>query len=188
MVYYVRKINKKKSLEKIQTARSVSAIIADVLNEFRITNGDLSVWKIQDLQEIEIAMLAIAITSDKLDRMDFLIISEDIIKQSGFSVTRGPSGYDLCDYLEDRHYNINNLTVGNINKCVEIYRKAIKGLDLTKINNIIPRKNETELGKIIHNAFIGNQISEDDIKPECLKYIKEKKPKILQTAGVAGGA
>lgn len=61
MVYYVRKINKKKSLEKIQTARSVSAIIADVLNEFRITNGDLSVWKIQDLQEIEIAMLAIAI-------------------------------------------------------------------------------------------------------------------------------
>ena len=43
MVYYVRKINKKKSLEKIQTARSVSAIIADVLNEFRITNGFIGV-------------------------------------------------------------------------------------------------------------------------------------------------
>lgn len=188
MVYYVRKINKKKSLEKIQSAGSVSAIIADVLNEFRITNGDLSVWKIHDLQEIEIAMLAIAITSDKLDRMDFLIISEDIINQSGFSVTKGPSGYDLCNYLEDRHYNINNLTVGNINKCVEIYRKAIEGLDLLKINNLIPRKTETDLGKIIQKALTAKQISEDDIKPECLKYIKDKKSQILQIAGVAGGA
>lgn len=180
MTYYVRKINKKKSLEKIQNANSISNILADVLNEFRVTDGDLSVWEINDKTELNIAILSIAITSEKLDRMDFMLIPKEIIMQCGFNVEVGPSGQNLCASLEQRHYNIKNLTVGNINKCVEIYKKTIEGLDLDSINDVIPRRTEKEIGKIIKEALNKNEIEEDDINPQCLKYIKDKNPQILQ--------
>lgn len=185
MAYYVRKLNKKNSLEKIQQAHSIPDVVADVLNEFRISSGELSVWKISDITDINTAILSIAITSEKLDRTDFLLIDEDIVSQCGFAVVQGPSGQQLCDDLENNHYNITNLTVGNIDKCVEIYSKVIDGLDLSKVNKLIPRKTEAEIGQLIHDALSSNKISEDDINPNCLKYINEKNPKILQITSVS---
>ena len=70
MSYFVRKI-KKSNLPKIKTASTISQVLADVLDEYRVSNGDLSVWEIPTNSQADIdkAALALAITNEKLSNM-----------------------------------------------------------------------------------------------------------------------
>ena len=65
MPFLVRKINKRGTFESLQT-ESTEDICADLpTNEFRTKDGKLSTWKIDSLDDLDNAVLAIASTSSK---------------------------------------------------------------------------------------------------------------------------
>lgn len=178
MSYFVRKI-KKSNLPKIKTASTISQVLADVLDEYRVSNGDLSVWEIptNSQADIEKAALALAITNEKLSKMDLLIIDTQIVTGSGFTINSKGSGHNLPSNLESMHKNIGNLTVGNIDKCVELYAKTIKTVDLTKTNNsVCPRYPDKKILEIIKNALDNKIIEKENINYLCQKNIFEKDP------------
>lgn len=178
MSYFVRKI-KKSNLPKIKDAETISQVLADVLDEYRVSNGDLSVWEIPTNSEsdIEKAALALAITNEKLSKMDLLIIDSQVITDSGLTINNKGSGHNLPSSLEKMHKNIENLTVGTIDKCVELYARTIESVDLTKPNNsVYPRYPEKKILEIIKKALDNTIIKKENINYLCQKNIVEKDP------------
>ena len=84
MPFLVRKLAKREQLSQLNIPKSIEDIYADVpTNEFKTKDGTLSTWHIKSLDDIEDAVLAISLTSSKIDKMDFIIISTDILDQNG---------------------------------------------------------------------------------------------------------
>ena len=79
MPYLVRKINKRKNMDLLNEISDFNTLSADLpTGEFRTTNGTLSTWIIDSLEDINNAVLAIAVTSSKLSKMDFIVIDTKI--------------------------------------------------------------------------------------------------------------
>ena len=76
MAYLVRKINKKKNIDALRGNLNVDELTADMpTGELRTTNGTLSTWIVESLGELNEAILAIAVTSSKVSKIQkYLII------------------------------------------------------------------------------------------------------------------
>lgn len=69
MSFLVRKLNKRDQLYQLIEKESIEDIYADVpSNEFRTTKGTLSTWIIDTLDNLENAVLAIAVSSTKISK------------------------------------------------------------------------------------------------------------------------
>ena len=94
MAYLVRKINKKKNIDALRGDLKIDELTADMpTGELRTTNGTLSTWIVESLSELNEAVLAIAVTSSKVSKMDFLIIDTEILNNHNleFKQTYAPS-------------------------------------------------------------------------------------------------
>ena len=67
MSFLVRKLNKRDQLNTLVDYEDIGNIYADVpTNEFRTTKGTLSTWIIDTLEDLDDAVLAIAVSSSKI--------------------------------------------------------------------------------------------------------------------------
>ena len=74
MAFLVRKLGKMDELFSLSDELDIAVIHADIpTTEFRTKNGTLSTWHINSLDDIENAVLAIAITSSDIAKMDFMM-------------------------------------------------------------------------------------------------------------------
>ena len=82
MAFLVRKLNKMDRLSVLAETPDVNKLYADIpTTEFRTTEGSLSTWIIESLDKINEAVLAIAITSSKISKMDFIIIDTELLSK-----------------------------------------------------------------------------------------------------------
>ena len=83
MAFLVRKLGKMDEIFSLLDKTDVQKVYADIPTmEFRSKNGTLSTWYINSLDEIGNAVLAIAVTSSDITKMDFIIINTDILNDS----------------------------------------------------------------------------------------------------------
>ena len=86
MPFLVRKILKDESIEHIENITNTDYLhqSADVpTTEFRTKHSALSTYMINDLNELDRAVLAIATTSSKLSSMEFIILDTEILNTIG---------------------------------------------------------------------------------------------------------
>ena len=50
-------------------------------SEFRSKNGTLSTWRIEFIEKLDEAILAIVVTSSKIERMDFIVINTEYLDE-----------------------------------------------------------------------------------------------------------
>ena len=82
MAFLVRKLNKMDRLSVLAETPDVNKLYADIpTTEFRTTEGSLSTWIIESLDKINEAVLAIAITSSKISKMDCIIIDTELLSK-----------------------------------------------------------------------------------------------------------
>ncbi len=130
MPFLVRKILKDESIEHIENITNTDYLhqSADVpTTEFRTKHSALSTYMINDLNELDRAVLAIATTSSKLSSMEFIILDTEILNTIGLKYEQTYPGMEIpYEEMQDFHYDIVNVNIENLSKCLEAYKKTME--------------------------------------------------------------
>ena len=128
MAYLVRKLNKRDNIISIGKATNIQAMVADaVTGEFRTKNGCLSTWRIERLDALNDAILAIVVTSSKIERMDFIVIDTMFLDQQHFEYAQTYAGQDIAvPDLQNTHYDISEITIARLADCAKLYQRVYR--------------------------------------------------------------
>ena len=128
MAYLVRKLNKRENVDVIGNTEDIENMFADAaIAEFRSKNGTLSTWKIDSVDKLDEAVLAIVVTSSKIERMDFIVIDTDYLDEQHLEYSQTYAGQKIAvPDLQDTHYDIINVTIPRLINCTCVYRRVFK--------------------------------------------------------------
>jgi hypothetical protein len=140
MVYLVRKI----APAKWSSARSLEVLSADALTaDLRTTDNTLSLWEISGEDELNDAVLALAISkkAKKFEKMDLVLIPKDTILAKQLSIRESP-GDTFAEKLSDTHREVVDLKYPSLGVFAQIIidlfsEKAPITITKTKVENIV---------------------------------------------------
>ena len=123
----VRKILKDESIEHIENIED---------NDFLHQSADVPTTEFRtkhSLNELDKAVLAIATTSSKISSMEFIILDAEILKAIGLKYENTYPGMEIpYEEMQEFHYDIVDVTIENLAKCLEAYNAEGKIKDLIK--------------------------------------------------------
>jgi len=163
MSYFVRKISHSRYY-KIVRSENIHDVEADVVsNDLRTTKNCLSTWKINDPNEVDNAILAIASTSDHIEKMAFLLLDESHLIDNELEIEdERDEGCPVAD-MASAHANIANLS----------YRKI--GTVLGVVKNIpdaeIITRTKPQIFSLINDAKNCGRLDVLKLKEDVMKYI-----------------
>ncbi len=111
MPILVRRINRAK-WEQIIDEDDASDSSADAItNCLKTTNNDLSVWKIENIAQLDDAILALITGGQqtKLSTLHYVLINEDVLLANGLDIAE-TEGDTRIESLKNTHRDITNLT------------------------------------------------------------------------------
>lgn len=128
MAFLVRKLGKMSELFSLCEKTDIKEIYADIpTTEFRTKNGTLSTWYINSLDDIENAILAIAVTSSDIVKMDFIIINTNILSENSLEYKQTYAGQDIAiPDLQNTHYDIMDITIEKLVNCTRVYQTIVE--------------------------------------------------------------
>lgn len=128
MAFLVRKLVKRDELDSLCDESDIQKVCADIpTKEFRTTNGALSTWRINSLEKIGDAVLAIAVTSSEITKMDFIVIDTDLLAENALEYKQTYAGQDIAiPDLQDAHYDIIGITVEKLANCTKVYQRIVE--------------------------------------------------------------
>lgn len=128
MAFLVRKLGKRDELFSLYDKTDISAIYADIpTTEFRTKNGALSTWYIDSLSDIGNAVLATAITSSDIAKMDFIVINTDTLSENDLEYKQTYAGQDIAiPDLQNTHYDILDITIEKLVNCTKVYQSVVE--------------------------------------------------------------
>lgn len=170
MSFLVRKLNKRDQLNTLVDFEDIGNIYADVpTNEFRTTNGTLSTWIIDTLEDLDNAVLAIAVSSSKISKMDFIIIDTDLLDKNGLEYKQTYAGMDIpIPDLQDTHYDIINISLNKLIDCTNVYKTILLG-ENAETEKFIIRFTESEIKEKLKKLIAQDRID----KNKASKSIRE---------------
>ena len=165
MGYYVRKISRSKWPDK---PCDIKLLKSDAIADIRTQGNDLSVWKIDDLSQLDHAALALACSSktEKIESITLVWIDEDEIIRYGIDVDATQPGDTIIPDLAVGHRNFSNLTYGKLGDISNLIMKEI-GTDCCK------RYTRSTLRDFFKSAFDDHKIDEAKCMPKLLEDIKK---------------
>ena len=174
MAYLVRKLLKRESLDLIKNTTDIKDVIADfATTEFRTKNGKLSTWCIEKVQDIDDAVLAIAVTSSKIERMDFIIIDTSYIEQQNLKFKQSYAGIDIAvSELQDTHYDIEELTLPKLISCTSVYKRVLEADDDSE--TYIIRYLESKIKDLLEKAISDGRLDEGKLNKNIKKFLNNK--------------
>lgn len=128
MAFLVRKLGKMDEIFSLLEETNIQKVYADIpTTEFRSKNGTLSTWFINSLDDIDNAVLAIAVTSSDITKMDFIVIDTDILEENSLEYKQTYAGQDIAiPDLQDTHYDIVGVTVEKLVACTRVYQRIVE--------------------------------------------------------------
>lgn len=170
MPFLVRKLNKRAQLYQLVDKESIEDIYADVpSNEFRTTNGTLSTWIIDTLDNLENAVLAIAVSSTKISKMDFIVIDTDLLVKNGLEYKQTYAGVDIpIPDLQETHYDIMGVSLKKMTNCANVYKNIFEE-ENEEFEKYIVRFSEPQIKEMLKKAIFQNRVD----KAKATKNIRE---------------
>lgn len=174
MSFLVRKLNKRAYLNSLTEYDNIENIFADVpTNEFRTMNGTLSTWIIDDIEKIDDAVLAIALSSSKITKMDFIIIDTKLLDEMELEYKQTYAGIEIPIVdLQNTHYDIIGISVKKLVDCAQIYRSIFLQENSEEEKYII-RVTEAEIKEKLKKAIIDKRIDKNKASKNIKKVIDE---------------
>lgn len=174
MAFLVRKLGKMDELFSLSGKTDIAAIHADIpTTEFRTKNGTLSTWHIDSLDDIENAVLAIAVSSSEIAKMDFIIIDTDILSKNSLEYRQTYAGQEIAiPDLQDTHYDIVGVSIEKLINCTKAYQAVVE-MDPEGETYII-RYAAGEIKDLLKKALADNRVDES----KAPKKIKEQLDKL----------
>jgi hypothetical protein len=164
MAYLVRKI----APAKWSSARSLEVLSADALTaDLRTTDNTLSLWEIGGEEDLNDAVLALAISkkAKKFEKMDLILIPKDIILAKQLSIRESP-GDTFAEKLSDTHREVVDLKYPSLGVFAQIIIELLSEKAPTTITKI-------EVENIVKTAYNDSKIDISCL-PEDMKKILKK--------------
>lgn len=127
MPILVRRINKAK-WEQIINENDISDTSADAItNCLKTTNNDLSVWKIETLEQVDDAILALITGGQqaKLSTIHYVFINEEVLLEKGLKLIE-TDGDTIVESLKKNHRDITNLTYSRLGVVKSLILESIE--------------------------------------------------------------
>lgn len=153
MSYYVRKINRAKwnESEALSNEEDINKLNADYLATcLRTQQGVISLWKIDDLCEINDVAIAICSTGEHVDKVDFALLDENELQEIGIIPINEPEG---TYKIKEKHYKVENLNYKKLGSLAYLILNTINN----KENGFIRIKSSI-IKQLLLQAISNNEI------------------------------
>jgi len=153
-MFLIRKINKSKWYQiDIKNDDDVSADA--ITNCLKTTKNTLSVWSIENEEDIEKAILAIASNLDHIETIDVVILNDEKLKEYGIKIITS-MGNTPIDSLKEIHRDLSELTFSKLGHIKDHIVERIR-------NDKIKRYTKGNLKKILKKAIDKGFLELDDL-------------------------
>jgi len=178
MSYYVRMIGYNKWSNSYNELKRNSDISrekthADVITtELRTHNNTISLWKIENLNEIDEIVLSLAMSRDKLARLDIMVMEQEKLETfiAKEDIKEAPDTANTAiEKLASKHYDIVDMTytnLGELSECMmSIWGDEVAQEETAKEekNDLIIKKTINEI-RTIYNKFDKKAINYNKVK------------------------
>lgn len=115
MPILVRRINKAKWEQIINENDATDSSADAITNCLKTTNNDLSVWKIETVEQLDDAILAMITGGQqvKLSTLHYVLINEELLIEKGLNIAETEGDTTVQD-LKKNHRDITNLTYNRL--------------------------------------------------------------------------
>jgi hypothetical protein len=168
MPILVRRINRAK-WEQIINEDDASDSSADAItNCLKTTNNDLSVWKIETIEQLDDAILALITGGQqtKLSTLHYVLIKEELLLKSGLNIAE-TEGDTRVESLKNTHRDITNLTYSRLG--------IVKNLILDSLENNKNKEmfiTKSKLKSFLNNAIKNGKVNKTDLNKELIENEK----------------
>lgn len=178
MPFLVRKLIKRDRIYELLKEEELGNITADIpTTEFRTKNGTLSTWRIESLDELENAVLAIVVSSSEISRMDFIVIDTKKLDEQGLLYDQTYAGLDIAiPDLQKSHYDIINISLDKLFDCTKLYQSIIT--DDSHKEVFVRRYAAGEIRDLLEKALVDDRIDKAKAKDKILKEINKIEGKL----------
>lgn len=175
MAFLVRKLAKRDKLTELCQKDNIEDIYADIpTTEFRTKKGTLSTWHINSLDELNEAVLAIAVSSSEITKMDFIIIDTSLLEKYALEYKQTYAGQDIAiPDLQNTHYDVINISIGKLVECTKLYRDIIS--DDPDGEKYVIRFAAGEIKDLLKEAVKNNRVDRE----KASKKLKEELDKLI---------
>jgi len=164
MPFLVRKVERAKWAQNdLSNGDPVSADA--ITNCMKTRDNSLSVWEIEESEDLEKAVLAIASDGRHIDTMDFVILKLDDLENKRIEVSSEPASTPVSEF-NSNHRNILKLNYGSLGTVAELIAKE-------HICGSVHRFTHGRLVQMLASAAASGLLSVDD-----LRFSDKKKEKI----------
>jgi len=174
MAFLVRKLNKRDTLCSLSEADNVEDILADLpTSEFRTTRGTLSTWLINSLDELNNAVLAIAVSSSNITKMDFIVIDTALLDNNGLEYKQTYAGREIpIPDLQDTHFDIIEISLKKLENCSKVYKTIFLQED-SEVEKFIVRFTESQIMDLLKDAIENNRVDDTKATGKIKEAIKK---------------
>ena len=166
MAFYIRKISPAKWPQKGE-ATAVCDVRADaVTGDIRTTEDTISLWRIDTLEELDQAVLALASGGDKAVTYNVLTIPEETLLKYGFTLAE-TDGNTPVDGLAKTHRDVVGVNYGSLGKFTQLIMEAINADKLCTIT-------KKQVKSLIVKAYKNGDINRDKLKERMREEIEEE--------------
>lgn len=159
MSLLIRKIDKGKWLQNdIVNGADISADA--ITNCMKTTKNTLSTWRVDNEEQLEIAVLAIVSGHQQIDTIDVVWVDQIQMEQEGIAFERTP-GITPITSLVDSHVDVVNLTYASLGK----FAYCIVNCFLEKK---IKRYTRGMLKNMLREAINSGKINEESLAPSIV--------------------
>ena len=164
-MFYLRKINRGKwpSENTIPQAKLKDIPADTVVTELKTLDNKLSVWKIENDEDLVDAFIALASNSDYLGSIDAIKIDSEKMKNLEFDSEIGDTP---AKKINEKHRNIINLNYINLGSVIEA---IIDGFQ----NEQNIRKTRSEIKDILKKACADGKVKLEDLSQDIQKHLKK---------------
>lgn len=162
MSIVVRRINRAK-WQQILDENNITDSSADAItNCLKTTKNDLSVWKIDSIDELNIAILALITGSQqtKLSKIDYVYFEENDLHNKGLSLNQ-TIGDTVIDDYKNMHRDLSELTYSKLGIIKDLIIEFLSKND----ENFMTK---SDLKKLLKSAIDADIIRIKDLNPELV--------------------
>jgi hypothetical protein len=162
MAVYIRKLANRRNVEDIFASDTIESINADSITaEFRTKENKLSIWETPD-DDIDLGILAIALSSSKIDTMDFIILEKQTIEESGLTIEKSKPSSNPLVKAEGMHYDISDLRLRDFTRLASAYR--VTSSDKARIKRFTKAQLKEKIGQAKINGLIDSENASEEIR------------------------
>ena len=166
MAFYIRKISPVKWPQKgVDTA--VEDIRADAITgDIRTTEDTISLWRIDSLEELDQAVLALASGGDKAVTYNVLTIPEENLQKYGFTL-KETDGNTPVESLVQTHRDVVGVNYGSLGRFAQLIMDSINADEFCTIT-------KKQVKALILKAYKNGEINRDKLKERMREEIDKE--------------